>query len=33
MFQPGEWTWSLEYQQVCGVVDTQDLWRDTLYRV
>ena len=33
MFQPGEWAWSLEHQQVCRVVETQDLWGDTLYRV
>lgn len=33
MFQPGEWAWSLEHQQVYRVVETQDLWGDTLYRV
>ena len=33
MFQPGEWAWSLEHQQVCRIVETQDLWGDTLYRV
>ena len=33
MFQPGEWAWSLEHQQVCRVVEMQDLWGDTLYRV
>lgn len=33
MFQPGEWVWSLEHQQVCRVVETQDLWGETLYRV
>ncbi len=26
MFQRGEWAWSLEYQKVCRVVETQDLW-------
>ncbi len=30
---PGEWAWSLEHQQVCKVVEAQDLWGDTLYRV
>ena len=33
MYQPGEWAWSLEHQQACRVVETQDLWGDTLYRV
>ena len=33
MFEPGEWAWSLEHQQVCRVVEMQDLWGDTLYRV
>jgi len=33
MLQPGEWAWSLEHQQVCRVVEIQDLWGDTLYRV
>ena len=33
MYQPGDWAWSLEHQQVCRVVETQDLWGDTLYRV
>ena len=31
--QPGEWAWSLEHQQVCKVIETQDLWGDTLCRV
>ena len=33
MFQPSEWAWSLEHQQVCRVAETRDLWGDTLYRV
>ena len=33
MHQPGEWAWSLEHRQVCRVVEMQDLWGDTLYRV
>ncbi len=32
-FVSGHWAWSLEHQQVCRVVETQDLWGDTLYRV
>ncbi len=32
-FTAGEWAWSLEHQQGCKVVDTQDLWGDVLYRV
>ena len=31
--QPGKWAWGLEQQQVCRVVETQDLWGDRLYRV
>jgi hypothetical protein len=30
MFQPGDWAWSLEHQQICRIVETQDLWGDTL---
>ncbi|MBN1611550.1 MAG: DEAD/DEAH box helicase family protein [Polyangiaceae bacterium] len=33
MFQLGEWAWSLEHQQVCRVVEIQDLWGERLYRV
>ena len=33
MHQPGEWAWSLKHRQVCRVVEIQDLWGDTLYRV
>ncbi len=33
MFQLGEWTWSLEHQQVCKVVEAQDLREDRLVRV
>lgn len=33
MHLPGEWAWSLEHQQVCKVVETQDLWGGTLYCV
>ena len=33
MHRPGEWAWSLEHRQVCRVVEIQDLWGDTLYRV
>ncbi|MCP4662280.1 MAG: DEAD/DEAH box helicase family protein [bacterium] len=31
--KPGQWAWSLEHQQVCKIVETQDLWGDTRYRV
>jgi superfamily II DNA or RNA helicase len=31
--ESGEWAWSLEHQQVCRVVETQDLWGEALYRV
>ena len=33
MFQPGDWAWSLEHQQFCRIIETQDLWGNTLYRV
>jgi len=33
MYHPGEWAWSLEHEQACRVVEAQDLWGDTLYRV
>lgn len=33
MFQPGEWAWSVEHQQPCRVLESQDLWGDMLYRV
>jgi len=33
MFQSGEWAWSQEHQQVCRIVEKQDLWGDTLYRI
>ena len=32
-FVSGHWAWSLEHQQVCRVVEKQDLWGDTSYRV
>lgn len=30
---PGEWAWSDEHREICRVVDAQDLWGETLYRV
>jgi len=33
MFEPGEWAWSLEHHQICRVVEAQDLWGETLYRL
>ena len=33
MFQPGEWAWSLEHQQVCRIVEMQDLWGHALSRM
>ncbi len=33
MFHLDEWAWSLEHQQVCKIVETQDLWGSKLYRV
>ena len=29
----GQWVWSIEHREACRVVEKQDLWGDTFYRV
>jgi len=29
----GDWVWSQQYQQVCRIIDEQDLWDEKIYRV
>ena len=29
----GEWVWSVQHQDVCRIVETQDLWGETTFRV
>lgn len=31
--KPGDWVWSEDHQETCQVVDPQDVWGETLYRV
>ena len=31
--QLGDWTYSIEHQQLCHVIDIQELWGETLYLI
>lgn len=31
--RPGDWAWSVEHREACQILDAQELWGETLYRV